>query len=298
MITSMTGVGKAIVRYADKNVNIFIKTLNSKQLDISTRIPNAYREKDLEIRSLLSEQLGRGKVELTIAIDEGQSALSSVQRINPEALAYYVRAFAEVKVQYLEREFAQFNNMESILRLPGVLMSSENNLPEVSEEEWHEVREGICLALQEVLAFRKQEGVMLEEVLRKRIERIEELLNEISIPEAERIQNIRKRLEETLQKLSFDSYDKGRLEQEMIYYIEKLDVNEEKDRLKHHLSYFVTELEKEEGQQGKTLGFIAQEIGREINTLGSKSNHAEMQQIVVKMKDELEQIKEQILNVL
>lgn len=206
----------------------------------------------------------------------------------------YIEQIEEIRTKV----FFKLDNMESLLRLPGVLVSNDTTTQELSDEEWQAVRAGIVEALESVVAFRKQEGQMLSEVLLQRINNIHSLLAQIEIPEGERINQIKTRLEEGLKKLSIEGYDKSRLEQEMIYYIEKLDVNEEKDRLRHHLGYFCDELNKPEGLQGKTLGFVAQEIGREINTLGSKSNNAEMQQLVVKMKDELEQIKEQSLNVL
>lgn len=293
MILSMTGVGKHLVRYANKSITIFIKTLNSKQIDISTRLPQLYREHDLEVRSLATDYLTRGKVEVSISIDDTSSALSGVQPINIEALRYYQEQIAQVKAE-LGLELKE----EQLLRLPGVVMSLDNGVQELEQEEWQAVRAGIIATLEEVVAFRTQEGEMLHKVLSLRIENISKLLAQVEIPEQERIQNIRQRIEEGLKKLSVEAYDKGRLEQEMIYYIEKLDINEEKDRLRHHLDYFLSELAKPEAKQGKTLGFIAQEIGREINTLGSKSNQAEMQQIVVRMKDELEQIKEQSLNIL
>lgn len=293
MILSMTGVGKHLVRYANKSITIFIKTLNSKQIDISTRLPQLYREHDLEVRSLVTDYLTRGKVEVSISIDDTSSALSGVQPINIEALRYYQEQVAQVKAE-LGLELKE----EQLLRLPGVVMSLDNGVQELEQEEWQAVRAGIIATLEEVVAFRTQEGEMLHKVLSLRIENISKLLAQVEIPEQERIQNIRQRIEEGLKKLSVEAYDKGRLEQEMIYYIEKLDINEEKDRLRHHLDYFLSELAKPEAKQGKTLGFIAQEIGREINTLGSKSNQAEMQQIVVRMKDELEQIKEQSLNIL
>lgn len=294
MILSMTGVGKTIVRHEGKSITIFIKTLNSKQIDISTRLPHLYREKDLEVRSLATDYLTRGKVEISISLDESSAGLSGVQSINAEALQHYIKQMQSA----LNGVLPSFEYTESLLRLPGVLMSGDNLQQDLGDEEWAVVRAGIVEALEAVVAFRRQEGEMLQGVLSQRIATIRALLIEVDIPEAERIAQIRQRLEDGLKKLDIEGYDKGRLEQEMIYYIERLDINEEKDRLRHHLGYFEQELARSDAQQGKTLGFIAQEIGREINTLGSKSNNAEMQQIVVKMKDELEQIKEQSLNVL
>ena len=294
MVLSMTGVGKSIVRHNNKTIIIFVKTLNSKQIDISTRIPALYREKELELRTMVSEKLVRGKVELSISIDEANNSLSGVQQINVEALRYY-----KEQLDNLNKELGlELGSTEQLLKLPGVFVSTESSIQELSDEEWAVVRQGLEEALEAVSAFRRQEGCMLEDVLRQSIKNIRSLLSKVDIPEQERIQQIRQKIEEGLKKLSIDGYDRGRLEQEMIYYIEKLDINEEKNRLRNHLDYFEAELGLSEGVQGKTLGFVAQEIGREINTLGSKSNNADMQQIVVKMKDELEQIKEQTLNIL
>lgn len=294
MVLSMTGVGKSIVRHNNKTIIIFVKTLNSKQIDISTRIPALYREKELELRTMVSEKLVRGKVELSISIDEANTSLSGVQQINVEALRYY-----KEQLDNLNKELGlELGSTEQLLKLPGVFVSTESSIQELGDEEWAVVRQGLEEALEAVSAFRRQEGCMLEDVLRQSIKNIRSLLSKVDIPEQERIQQIRQKIEEGLKKLSIDGYDRGRLEQEMIYYIEKLDINEEKNRLRNHLDYFEAELDLSEGIQGKTLGFVAQEIGREINTLGSKSNNADMQQIVVKMKDELEQIKEQTLNIL
>lgn len=294
MVLSMTGVGKSIVRHNNKTIIIFVKTLNSKQIDISTRIPALYREKELELRAMVSEKLVRGKVELSISIDEANTSLSGVQQINVEALRYY-----KEQLDNLNKELGlELGSTEQLLKLPGVFVNAESSIQELGDEEWAVVRQGLEEALEAVSAFRRQEGCMLEDVLRQSIKNIRSLLSKVDIPEQERIQQIRQKIEEGLKKLSIDGYDRGRLEQEMIYYIEKLDINEEKNRLRNHLDYFEAELDLSEGIQGKTLGFVAQEIGREINTLGSKSNNADMQQIVVKMKDELEQIKEQTLNIL
>lgn len=294
MVLSMTGVGKSIVRHNNKTIIIFVKTLNSKQIDISTRIPALYREKELELRTMVSEKLVRGKVELSISIDEANTSLSGIQQINVEALRYY-----KEQLDNLNKELGlELGSTEQLLKLPGVFVNAESSIQELGDEEWAVVRQGLEEALEAVSAFRRQEGGMLEDVLRQSIKNIRALLLKVDIPEQERIQQIRQKIEEGLKKLSIDGYDRGRLEQEMIYYIEKLDINEEKNRLRNHLDYFEAELDLSEGIQGKTLGFVAQEIGREINTLGSKSNNADMQQIVVKMKDELEQIKEQTLNIL
>lgn len=291
----MTGFGKAALRYGSRTITVAIKSLNSKQADLSARVPSAYRTAELELRSLITSQLQRGKIDLSISIDddalEGNASL-----INREALIGYVH-----QLRALSSELGQELPLDTaaLLRLPGVLDTESTRQPELGEEELAVLREATQQAVDELMEFRRQEGVMLYEVLAERIQRITALLAEITYPEAERIQQVRQRLEEGLRKLMpSGDYDRSRLEQELIYYIEKLDINEEKSRLAHHLSYFMEVLDAPQPGQGKTLGFIAQEIGREINTMGSKSNHATMQQLVVQMKDELEQIKEQVLNVL
>ncbi len=298
MILSMTGVGKAIVRYADKSITIFIKSLNSKQCDISARLPQLYRERELEIRSLIVDHLNRGKIDLSITVDDALANLSNTQSINHEALKHYLSEIHKLKTNIALGTGEPSITLYELLRLPGVLSSTDPISEELSLEEWQAIKAGIEEALQDLLSFRRQEGEMLKTVLAQRITEIRRLLSLVDIPENERIALIRQKLEDGLKKLSPEALDRGRLEQELIYYIEKLDINEEKDRLAHHLNYFEELLNKPEGQQGRTLGFVSQEIGREINTLGSKSNNAELQQIVVKMKDELEQIKEQSLNVL
>ena len=291
----MTGFGKAALRYGSRTITVAIKSLNSKQADLSARVPSAYRTAELELRSLITSQLQRGKIDLSISIDddalEGNASL-----INREALIGYVH-----QLRALSSELGQELPLDTaaLLRLPGVLDTESTRQPELGEEELAVLREATQQAVDELTEFRRQEGVMLYEVLAERIQRITALLAEITYPEAERIQQVRQRLEEGLRKLMpSGDYDRSRLEQELIYYIEKLDINEEKSRLAHHLSYFMEVLDAPQPGQGKTLGFIAQEIGREINTMSSKSNHAAMQQLVVQMKDELEQIKEQVLNVL
>ena len=291
----MTGFGKAALRYGSRTITVAIKSLNSKQADLSARVPSAYRTAELELRSLITSQLQRGKIDLSISIDD-DSLEGNASLINREALIGYVH-----QLRALSSELGQELPLDTaaLLRLPGVLDTESTRQPELGEEELAVLRQATQQAVDELMEFRRQEGVMLYEVLAERIQRITALLAEIAYPEAERIQQVRQRLEEGLRKLMpSGDYDRSRLEQELIYYIEKLDINEEKSRLAHHLSYFMEVLDAPQPGQGKTLGFIAQEIGREINTMGSKSNHAAMQQLVVQMKDELEQIKEQVLNVL
>ena len=295
MIHSMTGFGKASARFGSRTVTVAIKSLNSKQADISARIASAYREGELELRSLIADRLQRGKIDLTVTMEDDMLE-GNATPINKESLLGYIHQLQSIRT---ESGLDFPIDPVALLRLPGVMDSESSRPSEVSKEEWEVVRSTTLQAIEELQAFRLQEGKMLREVCALRIEKISALLRDITFPEAERITAIRQRLEEGLAKISpAGGYDSSRLEQEMIYYIEKLDINEEKSRLAHHLSYFLEVLDADAPGQGKTLGFIAQEIGREINTMGSKSNQAEMQQIVVKMKDELEQIKEQVLNIL
>ena len=295
MIHSMTGFGKASARFGSRTVTVAIKSLNSKQADISARIASAYREGELELRSLIADRLQRGKIDLTVTMEDDMLE-GNATPINKESLLGYIHQLQSIRTESgLDFPIDPI----ALLRLPGVMDSESSRPSEVSKEEWEVVRTTTLQAIEELQAFRLQEGKMLREVCALRIEKISALLRDITFPEAERITAIRQRLEEGLAKISpAGGYDSSRLEQEMIYYIEKLDINEEKSRLAHHLSYFLEVLDADAPGQGKTLGFIAQEIGREINTMGSKSNQAEMQQIVVKMKDELDQIKEQVLNIL
>jgi len=295
MIHSMTGFGKASARFGSRTVTVAIKSLNSKQADISARIASAYREGELELRSLIADRLQRGKIDLTVTMEDDMLE-GNATPINKESLLGYIHQLQSIRTESgLDFPIDPI----ALLRLPGVMDSESSRPSEVSKEEWEVVRTTTLQAIEELQAFRLQEGKMLREVSALRIEKISALLRDITFPEAERITAIRQRLEEGLAKIApAGGYDSSRLEQEMIYYIEKLDINEEKSRLAHHLSYFLEVLDADAPGQGKTLGFIAQEIGREINTMGSKSNQAEMQQIVVKMKDELEQIKEQVLNIL
>ncbi|MCD8194117.1 MAG: YicC family protein [Tannerellaceae bacterium] len=290
MIQSMTGFGKEIAELPSKKITIEIKALNSKQLDLSTRIPSVYKEKEMEIRGLLNKSLERGKVEFNIYLE--YIGNSTPTQINQAAFENYYSQIAAISQKSgIEMPADVFH---TILRLPDVI---KNEIAELDETEWITIREAIEKAIVRLKEFRVQEGEMLAELFKQKISNIEQLLLEIQKYEGERLEKVKNRIIEQLEKVASQDYDKNRFEQEMIYYIEKLDVNEEKTRLTNHLQYFLSTLNSGEAQ-GKKLGFIAQEMGREINTLGSKSNHAEMQKIVVQMKDELEQIKEQILNVL
>ena len=290
MIQSMTGYGKTVVAYKGKKINVEIKSLNSKQLDLTTRIASLYREKEMEIRQLIAEQLQRGKVEFAIWIEKDAS--TEAAPVNTALMDSYYRqlkGFAE------EHDMTGIDWMQTLTRMPDVLTKTEVEV--LDNEEWQAARQGVCEAVQALVDFRKQEGAALEKKFAEKIDNIESLLAEIEPFEKSRVEKIRLRIVDGLQQIPGVDYDKNRLEQELIYYIEKLDISEEKQRLTNHLKYFRETMADAAGQ-GKKLGFIAQEMGREINTTGSKSNQAEMQNIVVKMKDELEQIKEQVLNAL
>jgi len=287
----MTGFGKATCEYGNKKIVAEIKSLNSKQADISTRITGLYREKEIEIRNEIMQLLERGKIDFSLYFDNSNK--ESATKINPSVVVSYHEQITAIAQQTGIEVPA--NWFEILLRLPDVMKSEAEQL---DEAEWLEVKKTIRAAVTQLEEFRVQEGKALENVFRAKIATIKTLLEQIAPFEAERVEKVKARLEENLQAISDKiDYDKNRLEQELIFYVEKLDVNEEKVRLNNHLQYFIETLEHEKSP-GKKLGFIAQEIGREVNTLGSKANHSEMQKIVVLMKDELEQIKEQVLNVL
>lgn len=292
MIQSMTGYGKATAELPDKKINVEIKSLNSKAMDLSTRIAPAYREKEIEIRNEISKVLERGKVDFSLWIEKKEGA-DSATPINQELLKGYYKQILSISENLNIPLPADW--FQTLLRMPDVMSKTE--IQELSEEEWATVHATVLEAVNHLVDFRKQEGMALEKKFREKISNISSLLEKITPYEKERVEKVKERIIEALEKTLSVEYDKNRLEQELIYYIEKLDVNEEKQRLTNHLKYFISTLESGCGQ-GKKLGFIAQEMGREINTLGSKSNHAEMQKIVVQMKDELEQIKEQVLNVM
>ena len=291
MIQSMTGYGKADVHYNGKKIHVEVKSLNSKSMDLSTRIAPLYREKEMELRQLLSKSLERGKVDFTLWVEKDET--SAAGTINAEVVANYVGQIRQIcKAQSLPEPE---NVWEVVLRMPEAVQV--NTAEELTDEEWQVVLSAVNEAIAGLVAFRKQEGEALYKKFTEKVDNIERLLGEIEPYETGRVDKIRQRLLERLQELKGVDYDKNRLEQELIYYIEKLDISEEKQRLTNHLRYFRETMQESERGLGKTLGFIAQEMGREINTTGSKSNQAEMQNIVVKMKDELEQIKEQVLNV-
>lgn len=292
MIQSMTGYGKADVHYNGKKIHVEVKSLNSKSMDLSTRIAPLYREKEMELRQLLSKSLERGKVDFTLWVEKDET--SAAGTINAEVVANYVGQIRQIcKAQSLSEPE---NVWEVVLRMPEAVQV--NTAEELTDEEWQVVLSAVNEAIAGLVAFRKQEGEALYKKFTEKVDNIERLLGEIEPYETGRVDKIRQRLLERLQELKGVDYDKNRLEQELIYYIEKLDISEEKQRLTNHLRYFRETMQESERGLGKKLGFIAQEMGREINTTGSKSNQAEMQNIVVKMKDELEQIKEQVLNVM
>ncbi len=291
MIYSMTGYGKAVAMYQDKKICVEVRSLNGKSMDLSTRIAQQFKGYEMEIRSYLTTKLERGKVDFSLWVEQNEKA--ETPSVNKEVMRCYIEQLHDVS-QQLDISMPH-NIMEVLLRMPDVI--SRKEIYDVSEEEWAVVRKAMECAVDELLAFRQQEGNALYAKFRTKIDNISQLLASVEQYETERVSKIKSRIVDNLEKNVGIEYDRNRLEQELIFYIEKLDVSEEKQRLANHLDYFVSTMDNAVGQ-GKKLGFIAQEMGREINTLGSKSNHAEMQNIVVRMKDELEQIKEQVLNVL
>ena len=287
----MTGYGKAVVVYKEKKINVEVKSLNSKQLDLQTRIAPIYREKEMEIRQMVAAAVVRGKVDFSLWIEK--DATVDATPINAALVENYYRQMKDIaaKTGIPMSE----DPLYTLVRMPDVLTKTEQEV--LSDEEWLVARKGITEALDALVSFRTQEGAALQKKFTEKIDNIAQLLAEIEPWEKGRVEKIRQRITDGLQQIPGVEYDKNRLEQELIYYIEKLDISEEKQRLANHLKYFRETMADAAGQ-GKKLGFIAQEMGREINTTGSKSNQAEMQNIVVKMKDELEQIKEQVLNAL
>ena len=287
----MTGYGKAVKELPTKKITVEIKSLNSKQLDLAMRVPSFYREKELDIRSYLVGRIGRGKVDFSMFCETQQA--ERVARIDQNAVRQYYQQLHEM-TESVGIEGAT-DYMRIIMSLPDVVKVEQ---PELDESEWQQVMECVTEATDNFIAFRAQEGKALENDLRTRIGLIEKYSHDVPQYEKERIEKIKGRIQKNLDEIiAKDKVDQNRLEQELIYYIEKLDINEEKVRLANHLKYFIETMETDPNA-GKKLGFIAQEMGREINTLGSKANQAEMQRLVVMMKDELEKIKEQVLNVL
>ena len=291
MIRSMTGYGKAECLLPDKKLTIEVKSLNSKQLDTNTRLPALYKEKELEIRQLIAAELERGKVDCSFYYELTNDSGSGI--INEPVVKSYYEQLYRISGELGLKASLELLNM--VMRMPDTIRSEK---PDLEEEEWRTVKSGLQQALQLVNGFRYQEGKALDGDLQDRVNTISEKLVNLQQYEEDRINQIRERIGNNLASfLKKDEVDENRFEQELIYYIEKLDISEEKVRLSNHCKYFLETLE-ESGSAGKKLGFISQEMGREINTLGSKANHAEIQRLVVEMKDELERIKEQILNVL
>ena len=287
----MTGYGKTVVAYKGKKINVEVKSLNSKALDLSTRIAPIYREKEMEIRQIITKKVVRGKVDFAIWVEKDASV--DAAPVNAALVANYYRQISEIAEN--TGIPAPTDWFTLLLRMPDVTTRTETEV--LDDEEWDVARQAVNEAVDKLVEFRTQEGAALQKKFGEKIDNIEQLLHSIEPWEKARVEKIRARIVDGLKSIPDVEYDKNRLEQELIYYIEKLDINEEKQRLANHLRYF-RETMNEPAGQGKKLGFIAQEMGREINTTGSKSNQAEMQHIVVKMKDELEQIKEQVLNAL
>ncbi len=299
MIQSMTGYGKATAEIANKKVTAEVKSVNSKQLDLMTKVCPQYRECEMDIRQMVQRKMQRGKVELLVT-SEALEGATEAPHINATLICDYYKQLDAVRKELGMADFANELSsavvLQTLLRFPDAI---HVETPVIEKAELEAVVKVVEQAIGRLVEFRIQEGQSLYRVFTEKISNIRSLLTQVEPYEKDRTERIRQNLLDRLEKLPVD-YDKNRLEQEMIYYIEKLDINEEKHRLENHLDYFIETMnaEMDAGGHGKKLGFIAQEMGREINTLGSKSNQAEMQRIVVKMKDELEQIKEQVLNVL
>lgn len=291
MLISMTGFGKASKEIGSKKITIEIKSLNSKQLDVFSRIPGYYKEKEIEVRNLISKKLARGKVEFNMYAEISGTDNNSV--VNTEMVKSYYEQLTKISKELgIPKEQ---DLLQTIMRLPDTLKTERE---ELDDDEWNEVIVGISKAIDDLIDFRTQEGKVLEKDITERVTKISQLLKEVEPLEKQRLERVKERLRANLTELAEkENLDENRFEQELIFYLEKLDITEEKVRLKNHCDYFL-ETTKSNEPVGKKLGFISQEIGREINTLGSKANDSDMQKIVVLMKDELEKIKEQLLNVL
>ena len=288
----MTGYGKSVVTYKEKKINVEVKSLNSKSLDLSTRIAPLYREKEMEIRRLLAQKLERGKVDFSLWVEK--ETIVDATPINAALVENY---YKQIKTIAEKTGIPEPNDwFTTLLRMPDV--TAKIDVEELDEAEWEAAKKAINEAIDKLIEFRTQEGAALQKKFTEKIDNISALLKSIEPFEKSRVPKIKDKIVDGLKHIPEVDYDKNRLEQELIYYIEKLDISEEKQRLTNHLKYFRETMAESGHGVGKKLGFIAQEMGREINTTGSKSNQAEMQNIVVKMKDELEQIKEQVLNAL
>lgn len=291
MLVSMTGYGKASCEIENKKLTIEVKSLNSKQLDINSRIPGFYKEKEIEIRNLISRKIVRGKIDFNLYAEVTNTDNSSI--INVDIVRTYFKQLSEIS-QELGIESKQ-ELLSIIMRLPDTLKTEREQL---EDEEWNQLLVGIDQAMDDLITFRNQEGIALEKDIMTRVEQISALLTQVEPLESQRLERVKERLRSNLKDLAEnDDIDENRFEQELIFYLEKMDINEEKVRLANHLKYFVETMKLDE-PVGRKLGFISQEIGREINTLGSKANDSEIQKLVILMKDELEKIKEQLLNVL
>lgn len=289
----MTGFGKAVKVFGHKKITVEVKSLNSKQLDASVRLPMPYRSVELGLRWLLAQQLQRGKVDVFVTSESADGVVPV--NINLPQLKLYKQ---QIETMTQELGLPQPNDWHlMLLRLPDVL-KNEATTDDVCDDELAVVTQATDEALQSLIEFRAQEGHRLEQFFEEKISAIQQIFGEVDKYENSRVERIKTRITDSLAKLEGVDYDNNRLEQELIFYIEKLDITEEKIRLQNHINYFLETLHASQPGQGKKLGFIAQEMGREINTMGSKANQAELQQVVVRMKDQLEQIKEQVLNVL
>jgi len=285
MIQSMTGFGKHVIQLPSKKITIEIKSLNSKSLDLNARIPSTYREKELELRRTIAGSLVRGKVDFGLYIENTGAETSS--EVNEVVVRQYMKQLGHIV------SGNEMGLLEIAMRMPDTMKTERED---IDEEEYQVIKESLVEALKEINNFRTEEGKVLEADFEARISALKGLLEKVATMDPDRLQTIRERLEKAVADLKAD-LDTNRFEQELIYYLEKYDITEEKVRLLNHLDYFASTL-KSDDSNGKKLGFISQEIGREINTIGSKANFAPMQQLVVQMKDELEKIKEQMLNVL
>ena len=291
MVKSMTGYGKAECECRKQKLVVEVKSLNSKQLDINARIPNGYREREIELRTLISEKLQRGKVDFSINVESAGAAANF--SINKELARKYYQELKELSSEIEEKEFSDY--LALIMRLPDVMVPEKEN---ITDEDWKLIFQTAAKALDRVNDFRMEEGKSQEKELIKRSQNITRLLSEVTPHEKQRLETIKQKIKKDLYEIANrEDIDKNRFEQEIIYYLEKLDITEEKVRLKKHCEYFIETL-NEAHSQGKKLIFISQEMGREINTLGSKAGEANIQKIVVQMKDELEKIKEQLFNIL
>ncbi|WNW00923.1 YicC/YloC family endoribonuclease [Tenacibaculum sp. HL-MS23] len=288
MIQSMTGYGKSVLHLPSKKVTIEIKSLNSKNLDLNTRMPSYYKEKELAVRKKLASNLVRGKIDFSIYVETTAEVTST--KVNKAVVENYV---AQLRNAMAIDAADDIELLKMAIKMPDALKTERE---ELDENEWTQIDTHIDEALKEIIAYRTDEAKSLEDDFKLRITNIEVALEEVKKLDGERIENVKERLQKALTELKVE-IDENRFEQELIYYLEKLDINEEKVRLGNHLIYFLEQLDTADSN-GKKLGFIVQEIGREVNTMGSKANFAVMQKIVIQMKDELEKIKEQILNVL